>query len=89
MLLQGLVGALAAVAILMLVAAPVHAGRVAAVEERPQVEGTLRSLGLTDWDEIEIEEGIWEIDNGRTADGRVYGLVGRADSFHLIERERA
>ena len=63
------------------------AGRDLTPEERPRVEAALRGLGFERWDEIEFEDGVWEIDDARTPDGKTYELKLRAETFDVVERK--
>jgi hypothetical protein len=87
MLLQATVGILGAAAIVMLSMAPAHADRAPTADELPQIENALRSLGFTAWDDIELDDDAWEIDDARGADGKEFDLRLRPDTFEVIERE--
>lgn len=43
-------------------------------EERARIEQVLRAEGYTRWDEIELDDGIWEVDDAIGPDGREYDL---------------
>lgn len=55
-------------------------------EERARFEQVLRALGFTSWEEVERDDGVWEVDDAATADGRKYDLR-LDDAFAVIERE--
>ncbi len=78
---------LAAAILVALAAQSAMAGRDPTPEERPRVEAALRGLGSERWDEIEFEDGVWEIDDARTPDGKTYDLKLRAETFEVIERK--
>ena len=63
------------------------AGRDPSPDERAQVEEALRRLGYVHWDEIEFDDGAWEVDDARDAEGREWDLKLRAETFEVIERE--
>jgi Peptidase propeptide and YPEB domain len=71
----------------LLAAPPASAGRAPSAEERVQVETALRNLGFVRWKEIEFENGVWEVDDARAADGRDYDLKLRPGTFEVIERK--
>jgi len=80
-------------AVLLGVVAPIIAWRAGAVsditpEDRSRVEAALRRLGYQRWDEIEFENGVWEVDDARDAEGREWDLKLRADTLEVIEREK-
>lgn len=43
-------------------------------EERTQIEAALREAGFTSWEEIELDDGRWEVDDARHSDGQEYDL---------------
>jgi hypothetical protein len=43
-------------------------------EERAQIEQVLRGEGFTRWDEIELDDGVWEVDDAAGSDEREYDL---------------
>ena len=65
-----------------------NAGRAPAPDERARVEEALRRLGYVRWDEIEFDDGAWEVDDARDAEGREWDLKLRAETFEVIEREQ-
>jgi hypothetical protein len=58
-------------------------------EVRAKIEAKLRSLGFTDWKEIEAErQGTeWAIDDARTADGQQFDVTLAADDLRELSRE--
>jgi Peptidase propeptide and YPEB domain len=46
------------------------AAREPAPEERARIEAVLRSLGYAAWDEIELDDGRWKIEEAKRADGK-------------------
>ena len=55
-------------------------------EEQAQIEAVLTAEGFVEWDEIEWEDGVWEVDEAETADGEEYELK-LDQTFSIIERE--
>ena len=49
--------------------APALADREPNSEERTQIEQTLRAAGYVSWDEIELDDGVWEVDDARKVAG--------------------
>jgi hypothetical protein len=47
----------------------------------------LRGLGFERWDDIEFEDGVWEVDDAHAVDGVEYDLKLRPDTFEVLERE--
>ena len=48
-------------------AASAVAGREPNPEELQRIEETLRSAGYVSWQEIELDDGVWEVDDARRA----------------------
>jgi hypothetical protein len=44
-------------------------------------------MGFARWDDIELEDGVWEIDDARSADGKKYELRLHPETSEVIERE--
>ena len=57
-------------------------------EERTRIEAELRRLGYVSWDSIELDDGLWEVDDARTQDGQEYDLKLRPDTLEVVRRER-
>ena len=43
-------------------------------QERAQIEQVLRAEGFTRWEEIELDDGVWEVEDAIGPDGREYDL---------------
>lgn len=73
------------------VAAPValaHADdRPVTPEEMRQIADTLRREGFTRWDEVEFDDGHFEVDNALGADGRKYDLKLSSVDFSILSRK--
>lgn len=76
----------AAIAVLG-VARNAHAGRPPNPEERVQIEAALRALGYVSWQEIELDDGVWEVDDARTETGEKYDLKLRPGTLEVISRK--
>jgi len=57
-------------------------------DELARIEATLRGAGFTRWEEIEFDDGAWEVDDARGPDGAEYDLKIHAVTFAIIERDR-
>ena len=77
----------AAIACLLVSAPATHAGRDPTPEERARVETVLRGMGFERWDDIEFEDGVWETDDARSADGKKYESKLHPGTLEVIERE--
>ena len=55
-------------------------------EERAQIEQVLRGEGLTRWDDIELDDDMWEVDDAVGSDGREYDLK-LDQQFQIIQRD--
>lgn len=56
-------------------------------QERAAIERVLRAEGFVSWDEIELDDGVWEVEDARTSDGREYDLKLRPQSLEIIKRD--
>jgi hypothetical protein len=57
-------------------------------QERSTIEIALKNAGFTSWEEIELDDGRWEIDDAVHRDGGEYDLELHANSYAIIKRER-
>lgn len=55
--------------------------------EREAIERVLRAEGFVTWDDIELDDGVWEVDDARTGDGREYDLELRPETYEIIRRD--
>lgn len=67
--------------------APVDDDRPPTSQERAAIEAKLRAEGFVRWDDIELDDGLWEIDDARSADGREYDLKLRPGSLEVVRRD--
>lgn len=72
----------------MPLATSAFADRAPTPEERARIETVLRGLGFTSWEEIELDDGVWEVDDAIGADGQEYDLKLHPESLAVIEQER-
>ena len=67
---------------------PALADRDPTREERIHVEEELLYLGFTSWDDIDFDEdGYWEVEDARGADGLEYDLLLASETFEVLEGE--
>lgn len=70
---------------LMLAASPALADRAPMPAERERIEAVLRAEGFVSWEEIELDDGVWEVDDARTAEGREYDLKLDSDTLAILD----
>ncbi|HSF33854.1 MAG TPA: PepSY domain-containing protein [Candidatus Tectomicrobia bacterium] len=51
------------------------------------MEAALRAAGFRSWEEIEFDDGLWEIDDARADDGGKYDLKLDPNSLQIIHKE--
>jgi len=56
-------------------------------EERTRIEAALRDGGYTSWEEIELDDGRWEVDDARHTDGHEYDLKLDME-YQIVDRDR-
>jgi uncharacterized membrane protein YkoI len=78
---------LAALAMSAAAASPSLADRAPTADERAKIEQMLRSEGFTSWDEIELDDDGWEVDDAKGSDGREYELKLDRDTLRIIKRD--
>lgn len=62
--------------------------RDATPEERGRIEQALRAQGFTAFGDIELDDGVWEVDNARHSDGNLYDLKLERESLRILHREQ-
>jgi len=74
--------------IVLVLGLPAWADRPPTAEERAAIERTLRANGYVAWDGIELddEDGLWEVDDARGADGKEYDLKIRPRTLEIVSR---
>jgi hypothetical protein len=86
--MSSLKSALVALALGFAIGAPARADdRPPTVEERAAIEAALRSNGFSSWEEIELDDGKWEIDDAVHADGRKYDVDLAPGTYALLKKE--
>ena len=54
--------------------------------ERASIEKVLKDAGYTSWEEIEFDDGRWEVDDARTANGQEYDLKLDPKTLKIVSR---
>lgn len=56
--------------------------------EQAQIERVLRNNGFVSWEKIEFEtdDGLWEVDDARTKDGREFDLKLQPGTLKIIRK---
>jgi hypothetical protein len=67
---------------------PAAADRAPTPEERAKIEAVLKQSGFTRWEEIELDDGYWEVDDAIGPDGVEYDLKLDPKSFAILRKER-
>ncbi len=61
--------------------------RAPTAQELAAIERSLQSSGFVDWDEIEFDDGLWEVDDARTADGAQFDLKLDPETFAIVAED--
>lgn len=77
---------LAAAVTLYALTLPAFADRAATPEERTKIEQVLRDAGFVAWEEIEFDDGMWEVDDAHMSDGREFDLKLDPSNFAIVDR---
>jgi hypothetical protein len=81
-------GLLMAAALIVLSLQPAWADRAPTPDEQARIETVLRGEGFQRWDEIELDDGKWKVDDAVAADGTKYDLKLDPETFTILERKR-
>lgn len=55
--------------------------------ERAAIEAFLRAQGYSSWEEIELDDGVWEIDDAVASDGKKYDLTLSVSPLAITKRD--
>lgn len=67
---------------------PAAAGRAPNPDERARIEQTLRGAGYVAWDDIELDDGVWEVDDARRANSsRECDLDIRPGTYEIVKED--
>ena len=67
---------------------PAWADRAPTPVERARIEATLVMAGFRSWQDIELDEGRWVIDDAVFADGRQFDIKLDPVTLVIVESER-
>jgi hypothetical protein len=70
------------------IATPAYADREPSSEERARIMEALQAAGYSSPEEIELDDGVWEVDDARASDGGEYDLELDPDSLEITSRDR-
>jgi hypothetical protein len=70
-----------------LTALPAHADDEAGPEDRARITEALEAAGYSSFEEVEFDDGVWEVDDAVGGDGREYDLKLDPDTLEIIEIE--
>jgi hypothetical protein len=59
--------------------------RAPTAEERTAIETVLRDAGYVGWDDIELDDGVWEVDDARKADGTEHDLEIDPATLEIVD----
>lgn len=86
--MQKMIAAAGALVLAATLATPALSGeRRPNAAERAELAGILSAAGFTSWQKIERDDGKWEVDNARHANGRVYDVDIRGGAIVKKELE--
>jgi len=68
------------------VATPALADRAPTAEERTRIEAAVRAAGFTKWEEIELDDGVWEVDDAIDASGKEWDLKLDPKTMEIVKR---
>jgi hypothetical protein len=72
---------------LVALAAPALADRGPSKEEAQAIAAKLTAEGFKSWGKIELDDQVWEVDNARRVDGKVYDLRLNL-SYQIVKKDR-
>jgi hypothetical protein len=73
--MQKMIAAAGALVLAATLATPALSGdRRPNAAERAELAGILSGAGFTSWKKVELDDGKWEVDNARHANGRLYDV---------------
>ncbi len=80
-----------ALALSLALAMPAFAGSALATDDRmptsaelAKITASLQAAGYTSWEEIEFDDGRWEVDDAIAADGKEYDLKLDPQNFEIV-----
>jgi hypothetical protein len=74
-----------AVIIAATMAVPALADDEASPEDHARITEALQAAGYSSFEEVELDDGVWEVDDAVGSDGREYDLKLDPDTLEIIE----
>ncbi|MGE3746123.1 MAG: PepSY domain-containing protein [Sphingomonadaceae bacterium] len=68
-------------------ASPALADRGPSKEEAQAIAAKLTAEGFKSWEDIELDDNMWEVDNARSIDGNKYDLKLNT-SYEIVKKDR-
>jgi len=62
--------------------------RHATGQEQAAIDQALRGQGFTGFNAVSLDDGVWEVDDARGADGTLYDLKLERHSLRILHRDR-
>jgi Peptidase propeptide and YPEB domain len=56
-------------------------------EDRARIAEALRAAGYQSFEEVELDDGVWEVDDAVGGDGRQYDLRLDRETLEIIDKE--
>jgi uncharacterized membrane protein YkoI len=69
------------------IAFPAQADDEAGPEDRARIAEALRAAGYESFEEVELDDGVWEVDDAIGSDGREYDLELDPETLEIIRKE--
>jgi hypothetical protein len=69
-------------------ALPAFADDEAGPEDRARITEALQAAGYSSFEEVELDDGVWEVDDAVGSDGQEYDLKLDPDTLEIIEKEQ-
>jgi hypothetical protein len=70
-----------------MIVVPAYADDEATPEDRARIVEALRAAGYSSFEEVEFDDGVWEVDDAVGSDGREYDLELDRDTLEIIRKE--
>jgi uncharacterized membrane protein YkoI len=70
-----------------IVAFPAQADEEAAPEDRARIAEGLRAAGYESFEDVELDDGVWEVDDAVGSDGREYDLDLDPETLEIIRKD--
>ena len=70
-----------------LIAVPAQADEEAGPEDRARIAEALRAAGYESFEEVELDDGVWEVDDAIGSDGREYDLELDPETLEIIRKD--